>query len=169
MQLWKSLSSFRPSILDSVRRLSIDDLVFMEQSFQRIVLESARLLSETGTPAALWRRSGELVSANEAFGYYSGWPIQVLLDKPYCFYELLTDTSLLDYWQSFGRSALDASVHSIHMKLSMLAYEPELTSLRAREKDLLPRRTLETMVWITVKRDVFDLPLCMIGHFLPKF
>jgi hypothetical protein len=154
-RLWKALSKFRPSILDKVRKLTSEDLIFMERCFQRFLIEGQSLISMTGTPACLWRRSGELVAVNKEFCFITGLDAQALLSKPVYIYELMDSASLLDYWEAFSNAACDAGHNSIH--------------LSCRVQTSTPGIWMHLVSWISIKRCIFDIPLVVVAHFMPSF
>jgi PAS domain-containing protein len=43
------------------------DLVFIEEAFERLLLDYDRVFSAMGIPACLWRRTGEIYKANREF------------------------------------------------------------------------------------------------------
>jgi len=43
------------------------DLVFIEEAFERMLLDYDRVFSAMGIPACLWRRTGEIYKGNKEF------------------------------------------------------------------------------------------------------
>lgn len=43
------------------------DLVFIEEAFERLLLDYDRVFSSMGIPACLWRRTGEIYKGNKEF------------------------------------------------------------------------------------------------------
>ena len=43
------------------------DLVFIEEAFERMLLDYDRVFSAMGVPACLWRRTGEIYKGNREF------------------------------------------------------------------------------------------------------
>ena len=43
------------------------DLVFIEEAFERMLLDYDRVFLAMGIPACLWRRTGEIYKGNRAF------------------------------------------------------------------------------------------------------
>jgi PAS domain-containing protein len=43
------------------------DLVFIEEAFERLLLDYDRVFSAMGVPACLWRRTGEIYKGNREF------------------------------------------------------------------------------------------------------
>lgn len=52
--------------------LLLQDLVFIEEAFERLLLDYDRVFSAMGVPACLWRRTGEIYKANREFAELVG-------------------------------------------------------------------------------------------------
>ena len=50
----------------------MQDLVFIEEAFERLMLEYDRYFSSMGIPACLWRRTGEVYKGNREFAELVG-------------------------------------------------------------------------------------------------
>ena len=48
------------------------DLVFIEEAFERLLLDYDRVFSAMGVPACLWRRTGEIYKGNREFSELVG-------------------------------------------------------------------------------------------------
>ena len=51
---------------------STQDLVFIEEAFERLLLDYDRVFSAMAIPACLWRRTGEIYKANREFAELVG-------------------------------------------------------------------------------------------------
>lgn len=164
IELYLTLGPYRTAILETIRNLSIDDLIHSEKSLLRQVSESSLILGMTGTPCAFWRRSGELLTANKEFSNvlnisHDSFRLQY---GKLCIYELMTPSSALSYWKSFTLMANDFSCPpSITIKVDLC---PSILTTTDSHSQML-----NMMLCITLKRDLFDLPQLVIGHFLPIF
>ncbi|KAK9759887.1 Transcriptional regulator of nonfermentable carbon utilization, partial [Basidiobolus ranarum] len=67
MKICKAMALFRPSFIILIKNLTEEDLIFMEKSFQRITLEFKKLISFSGTPTVLWRRTGQIALVGKEF------------------------------------------------------------------------------------------------------
>ncbi|CAO3697443.1 unnamed protein product [Rhizopus stolonifer] len=85
----RALSLFRPSFLSLIMNLTEEDLVFMEKCIQRTLLEYEKLISFSGTPTVVWRRT------------------DILLSKKTYIYELMENQSAVEYWEKFSSHAFD--------------------------------------------------------------
>lgn len=61
----------------------IQDLVYVEEAFERLLLDYDRVFSAMGIPACLWRRTGEIYKANRPFADLVGVDVSKLRDVSY--------------------------------------------------------------------------------------
>ncbi|KAJ1677079.1 Transcriptional regulator of nonfermentable carbon utilization, partial [Spiromyces aspiralis] len=73
MQICRALAHCRPSLIALLRNLTEEDLMYMEKSFQRALLEYKKLIGFSGTPTVVWRRTGEIVLVGTEFCLLTGW------------------------------------------------------------------------------------------------
>ncbi|EEB96372.1 hypothetical protein MPER_04505, partial [Moniliophthora perniciosa FA553] len=66
-QILQPLSVLRPKFRAVAQSLRDIDLVFIEEAFERLLLDYDRVFSAMGVPACLWRRTGEIYKANREF------------------------------------------------------------------------------------------------------
>ena len=59
---------------------SPQDLVFIEEAFERLLLDYDRVFSAMGVPACLWRRTGEIYKGNREFTELVGVDGYMMLD-----------------------------------------------------------------------------------------
>lgn len=69
---------------------SIQDLVFIEEAFERMLLDYDRVFSAMGVPACLWRRTGEIYKGNREFSELVGVEGYMLRDVRPFFFGTLT-------------------------------------------------------------------------------
>ncbi len=81
VRIARALSMIRPSFISLAKDLNNDDLIFMEQSFQRALVEYEDRWSMVGTPSIICRRTGEIVTCSKEFSLVTGWRKDVLLGK----------------------------------------------------------------------------------------
>ncbi|KAK4195407.1 putative transcription factor [Triangularia verruculosa] len=77
----KSLAAIRPALLASTRNLTTQDLIFMEQCFQRTLFEYEDFMNQSSSPTLACRRTGEIAGVNKDFTALTGWTKDVLLGK----------------------------------------------------------------------------------------
>ncbi|KAJ9102365.1 hypothetical protein QFC21_002765 [Naganishia friedmannii] len=110
----RPLSVFRPAFRAISQTLSDIDLVFVEEAFERLMLDYDRVFSAIHTPACLWRRTGEIYKANKEFSVLTGIPSALLRGGKIGIYELMTEESMVQYYQAFGSIAFDSGRKSLH-------------------------------------------------------
>lgn len=81
LKIAKSLASIRPSFISCTQGLNRQDLVFMEQCFQRTLLQLEEFMQNVSTPTLVCRRSGEVAAVNKEFTMMTGWSKDVLLGR----------------------------------------------------------------------------------------
>lgn len=150
MVILRSMAKIRPSVIACTHTLTHEDLVFMEKSFQRMILEYERYFVATGTPTVVWRRTGEIASAGHEFVTLTGWRRDQLLQM--FIIQLMDDESAVQYFQLFADMAFGDS-RGVLMNLCTLV-TPD--GLKIRTSSVL-----------TLKRDLFGIPMIIIGNFLP--
>lgn len=88
MRISRALALFRPSVLASMMNLTEDDLIFTEKCLQRMLLEYEKLISYSGTPTVVWRRTGEIALVGKEFSLLTQWSRETLLGKKTYIYEV---------------------------------------------------------------------------------
>ncbi|KAI7902196.1 uncharacterized protein BX663DRAFT_512051 [Cokeromyces recurvatus] len=152
MKISRALAYFRPSFLALIMNLTEEDLIFMEKCIQRTLLEYEKLISFSGTPTVIWRRTGEICLVGKEFSLLTQWTKDMLLGKRIYIYELMDSQSAVEYWEKFATHAFDNADKSCIF--SCIVKTPQQTSVPCT-------------FCFTIKRDIFDLPSVIIGNFLP--
>ncbi|KAG8738049.1 hypothetical protein FRC10_007329 [Ceratobasidium sp. 414] len=101
----------------SVLRPKFRDLVFIEEAFERLLLDYDRVFSAMGIPACLWRRTGEIYKGNREFAELVG------VDGKMCIYELMSEESTVNYWEKYGHVAFDPAQKAV-LTSCVLRYKP---------------------------------------------
>lgn len=152
----RSIAETRPSFIASCNSLDQEDLIFMEKCFQRTLLEYNKILTTSGTPTVIWRRTGQVVASNREFCILTGWSHKHLLgtgdssDK--YIVELMDDASVMTYFDLFSKLSFGDSQNFLTTQLNLIG------SLGDK---------IKTICTLTVRRDVFDIPMMIVGNFLP--
>jgi len=150
-RLCQAYVSFRPNFVAAVKTLTRKDLTFVEKCFQRTILDFSKLLTHMGTPTCAWRRSGELALVGQEFTILTQWPTEHLLNKQTFIFELMDNESTVEYWEKYAEMC----------RLSRNSVLTKCTLIRPDGKPI------PCTVCYTIKRDIFDMPLVMVGNFLP--
>lgn len=107
LRIIRALATFRPSLIALQMPLTEEDEVsskplrltyllltdpsnfshqtFVERTFQRTLVELNKLISFSGTPTVVWRRTGEICLVGTEFCLLTGWTREELLGKKYIF------------------------------------------------------------------------------------
>ncbi|KAG2237258.1 hypothetical protein INT48_006662 [Thamnidium elegans] len=152
MRISKALALFRPSVLASMMNLTEDDLVFTEKCLQRTLLEYEKLITYSGTPTVVWRRTGEIALVGKEFSLLTQWSRDAILSKKTYIYELMSDPSAVEYWEKYALHAFDNTDSAVYS--SCILMSPT-------------KRVVPCTFCFTIKRDIFDLPSVIVGNFLP--
>lgn len=110
----RPLSAFRPAFRAIAQTLSDIDLVFVEEAFERLMLDYDRVFSAIHTPACLWRRTGEIYKANREFSTLTGIPAALLRGGKVGIYQLMTEESTVRYYENLASIAFDAAHKSVN-------------------------------------------------------
>ncbi|CAO1623835.1 unnamed protein product [Sympodiomycopsis kandeliae] len=150
LRIVRALGLFRPSLIALQMPLTEEDEIFVERSIQRTVLEFEKLISFSGTPTVVWRRTCEICVAGSEFSMLTGWTRETLLGRR--IYEFWDTDSTLEYWEKFASHAFENTSQSIVAKVV----------LKRPDGSNVP-----CAACFSIKRNVFDLPSLVVGAFLP--
>lgn len=154
VEICRSLAEFRPIFIACSVTLTEEDMIFMEQCYQRTLLEYDKFIVQTGTPTCVWRRNGQISYVNEEFEILTGWSKEDLLNKMTFIVEILDDPSVEDYFKTFSKVAYRDFKGSEQM---------QVCNILSPIKGIL----IECCCMWTLKRDVSGLPLMILGNFMP--
>ncbi|KAH3668254.1 hypothetical protein OGAPHI_002008 [Ogataea philodendri] len=153
IEIAKCMAKYRPSFISATKSLHENDLLFTERSFQRSLLEYEHLISMSPSPIIIWRRTGEIVALTDTFAVMTGYSRKALLSKRTYIVELMDDESTIKYFRSFSELAF-GDLNATYLTDCNLRKAEENNYLRC------------CCIW-TIKRDVFDIPMLIVGQFLP--
>ncbi|KAJ1028436.1 hypothetical protein NDA16_001603 [Ustilago loliicola] len=150
LRIVRALAIFRPSLIALQMPLAEEDEIFVERSFQRTMLEFEKLISFSGTPTVVWRRTCEICVVGAEFCMLTQWSKDQLVGRR--IYEFMDKESTLDYWEKFALHAFENTTQSVMTTCTLVK----------------PDGKLVPCAWsFTIKRDIFDLPSLVVGNFLP--
>jgi len=152
LRIVRALAIFRPSLIALQMDLTTEDEIFAEKCFQRSLLELEKLISFSGTPTVVWRRTGEICLVGVEFSMLTEWSQDELVGKRKFVYELFEHQSVVEYWEKFASHAFESSSQSVNCHCVLL--KPS--------GDPIP-----CAFCFSIRRDVFDLPNVVIGQWLP--
>lgn len=149
----KPLLIFRPAFRAIARTLKDVDLVLVEESFERMLLDYDRVFTSMAIPACLWRRTGEIYRGNKEFASLVGVTTDDLKDGKLAIYELMSEESAVNFWEKYGAIAFDKGQKAV------------LTSCKLRTKDGFKLKSC--CFSFTIRRDRYNIPSCIVGNFIP--
>lgn len=152
-RILKPLGSIRPAFRSIARSLKDVDLVLVEEGFERMLLGYDRVFTSMSMPACLWRRTGEIYRANKEFASLVGCTVDDLRDGRLAIYELMSEESAVNFWEKYGSIAFDKGQKAV------------LTSCNLRSKDGTQYRNC--CFSFTIRRDRYNIPICIVGNFIP--
>ncbi|KAJ2615636.1 Transcriptional regulator of nonfermentable carbon utilization [Coemansia sp. RSA 1365] len=152
LRVSRAIAHFRPSLVALLRNLTREDLVFMEKSFQRAMLEYEKLIGFVGTPTVVWRRTGEIALVGKEFSILTQWDRQELVATNRFIFELMDAESAVVYWEQFAVHAFENSEHAVMSECRLVRPDGSLVPCAFS---------------FTIKRDLFGIPMAIIGNFLP--
>ncbi|KAL7665294.1 Zn(2)-C6 fungal-type domain-containing protein [[Candida] zeylanoides] len=152
-RILKPLSVFRPAFRAIARTLKDVDLVLVEESFERMLLDYDRVFTSMAIPACLWRRTGEIYRGNKEFASLVGVSTDDLKDGKLAIYELMSEESAVNFWEKYGAIAFDKGQKAV------------LTSCNLRTRDGIKRKSC--CFSFTIRRDRYNIPSCIVGNFIP--
>lgn len=152
-RILKPLLIFRPAFRAIARTLKDVDLVLVEESFERMLLDYDRVFTLMAIPACLWRRTGEIYRGNKEFALLVGVKADDLKDGKLAIYELMSEESAVNFWEKYGAIAFDKGQKAV------------LTLCNLRTKDGIKRKLC--CFSFTIRRDRYNIPSCIVGNFIP--
>ncbi|RDL39258.1 uncharacterized protein BP5553_03598 [Venustampulla echinocandica] len=154
-KILRQLDRFRPKFREKIQALTDIELIYVEMWFERSLMEYDRVFASMAIPACLWRRTGEIFRGNKEMAELIHVPIDKLRDGKIALHDILTEESLVNYWEKFGAIAFDQSQKAL------------LTSCSLKNPDD-PLTTIKCCFSFTIRRDDHKIPSLIVGNFLPQ-
>jgi hypothetical protein len=166
-QILQPLSVLRPKFRAVAQSLRDIDLVFIEEAFERLLLDYDRVFSAMGIPACLWRRTGEIYKGNREFTELVGVDGYLMRDGRLCIYELMAEESAVNYWEKYGNVAFDSSQKAV-LTTCVLRYKPHLASGPSKAGNELAAEEgfINCCFSFTIRRDKWGIPSMIVGNFI---
>ncbi|GAA5884569.1 hypothetical protein JCM6882_005302 [Rhodosporidiobolus microsporus] len=171
-----TLSEFRPTFRAIASGLTDLDLVFIEEAFERLLLDYDRVFSSMGIPSCLWRRTGEIYKGNKEFAALVGVPIEHLQGGKLAIYELMAEESAVNYWEKYGNIAFDVGQKAVLTSCVLINQSVLARTRRKRERagsDKTkpappPEDALVNACFsFTIRRDSYGIPSLIAANFIP--
>ncbi|GAA5967109.1 hypothetical protein JCM11641_000444 [Rhodosporidiobolus odoratus] len=162
-----TLSEFRPTFRAIASGLTDLDLVFIEEAFERLLLDYDRVFSSMGIPSCLWRRTGEIYKGNKEFAALVGVPIEHLQGGKLAIYELMAEESAVNYWEKYGNVAFDAGQKAVLTSCVLIKRPTASSSSSSSSKRTLSSQLINACFSFTLRRDAYNIPSAVVGNFIP--
>ncbi|KAF3013231.1 hypothetical protein E8E14_006916 [Neopestalotiopsis sp. 37M] len=155
-KILRQLDRFRPKFREKIHNLTDMELIYVEMWFERTLLEYDRVFAAMAVPACCWRRTGEIFRGNKEMAELIHVPVERLRDGKISLHEILTEDSLVRYWEEFGTIAFDA------------AHDSLLTATALKNPDEQSKDPIVNCCFsFMIRRDDHKIPSLIVGNFLP--
>ncbi|KAI1745553.1 hypothetical protein F4680DRAFT_106081 [Xylaria scruposa] len=155
-KILRQLDRFRPKFREKVQGLTDMELVYVEMWFEKSLMEYDRVFASMAVPACCWRRSGEIFRGNKEMAELIHVPVERLRDGKISLHEVMTEDSLVRYWEEFGTIAFDP------------AHDSLLTACALKNPDDRSNDpTVNCCFSFMIRRDEHKIPSLIVGNFLP--
>ncbi|KAG9256301.1 uncharacterized protein F5Z01DRAFT_504178 [Emericellopsis atlantica] len=155
-KILRTMTQFRPKFREKAQGLTDMQLVYVEMWFERQLMDYDRVFASMAVPACCWRRTGEIFRGNKEMAELIHVPVDKLRDGKIALHEILTEESMVRYWEEFGTIAFDP------------AHETLLTACSLKSPDDgSDHPVVKCCFSFTIKRDEHKLPALIVGNFLP--
>ncbi|RDA89943.1 hypothetical protein CP533_0285, partial [Ophiocordyceps camponoti-saundersi (nom. inval.)] len=106
-KILRTINQFRPKFREKAQGLTDMQLVYVEMWFERQLMDYDRVFASMAVPACCWRRTGEIFRGNKEMAELIAVPVDELRDGKIALHEILTEESMVRYWEEFGTIAFD--------------------------------------------------------------
>lgn len=108
-KIQRQLDRFRPKFREKMQALTDLELIYVEMWFEKTLMEYDRVFASMAVPACCWRRTGEIFRGNKEMAELIHVPVESLRDGKIALHEILTEESMVRYWEEFGTIAFDSA------------------------------------------------------------
>ncbi|OIW27318.1 SPO22-domain-containing protein [Coniochaeta ligniaria NRRL 30616] len=105
----RQLDRFRPKFREKMQALTDMDLILVEMWFEETLMSYDRVFASMAVPGCCWRRTGEIFRGNKEMAELINVPVECLRDGKIALHEILTEESVVRYWEEFGTIAFDSA------------------------------------------------------------
>ncbi|KAF5612675.1 transcription factor [Fusarium subglutinans] len=106
-KILRTIARFRPAFREKAHALTDIELVYVEMWFEKQLMDYDRVFASMAVPACCWRRTGEIFRGNKEMAELIGVSVAQLRDGKIALHEILTEESVVRYWEEFGTIAFD--------------------------------------------------------------
>ncbi|KAF9871180.1 putative transcriptional regulator [Colletotrichum karsti] len=156
-KILRTIDRFRPKFREKAQALTDMELLYVEMWFEKQLMEYDRVFASMAVPACCWRRTGEIFRGNNEMAELLHVPVEKLRDGKVSLHEILTEESLVRYWEEFGTIAFDPS------------HDTLLTACTLKNPDDKATDPVVNCCFsFMIQRDNHKIPTLIIGNFLPN-
>ncbi|CCH63037.1 hypothetical protein TBLA_0J00370 [Henningerozyma blattae CBS 6284] len=149
----KAINTVKPALQAITESLQPLELLLIEENFERLLMGYDRVFSSMAVPACLWRRTGQIFRANREFATLVGCSVDELRAGSRSIYQLLTLESNVNLWEKYAALSFDSSQKSILTHCNLKVWNSNVKK--------------PCCVTYTIARDSYNMPICIIGNFIP--
>ncbi|KHN98327.1 uncharacterized protein MAM_04088 [Metarhizium album ARSEF 1941] len=106
-KILRTINQFRPKFREKAQGLTDMQLIIVEMWFEKQLMDYDRVFASMAVPACCWRRTGEIFRGNKEMAELINVPVDQLRDGKIALHEILTEESMVRYWEEFGTIAFD--------------------------------------------------------------
>ncbi|KAF4986837.1 hypothetical protein FGRMN_10655 [Fusarium graminum] len=155
-KILRTIDRFRPLFREKAHALTDMELVYVEMWFEKQLMDYDRVFASMAVPACCWRRTGEIFRGNKEMAELIGVSVAQLRDGKIALHEILTEESMVRYWEEFGTIAFDP------------AHETLLTACSLKNPNPGSNHPIVKCCFsFMIRRDEHKLPALIVGNFLP--
>ncbi|KAK2596721.1 Transcription factor [Conoideocrella luteorostrata] len=155
-KILRTINQFRPKFREKAQGLTDMQLIIVEMWFEKQLMDYDRVFASMAVPACCWRRTGEIFRGNKEMAELINVPVDQLRDGKIALHEILTEESMVRYWEEFGTIAFDP------------AHDTLLTACSLKNpSDTSDHPVVKCCFSFTIRRDDHKLPALIVGNFLP--
>ncbi|OAA41312.1 hypothetical protein NOR_05390 [Metarhizium rileyi] len=155
-KILRTINQFRPKFREKAQGLTDMQLIIVEMWFEKQLMDYDRVFASMAVPACCWRRTGEIFRGNKEMAELINVPVDQLRDGKIALHEILTEESMVRYWEEFGTIAFDP------------AHDTLLTACSLKNpSDASDHPVAKCCFSFTIRRDDHKLPALIVGNFLP--
>ncbi|CRK22638.1 hypothetical protein BN1708_003577 [Verticillium longisporum] len=156
-KILRTIDRFRPKFREKAQTLTDMELVYVEMWFEKQLMEYDRVFASMAVPACCWRRTGEIFRGNAEMAELIHVPVENLRDGKISLHEILTEESLVRYWEEFGTIAFDPAHDTLLTACTLKSPDDEAT-----------HPVVRCCFSFMIRRDDHKLPTLIVGNFLPN-
>lgn len=133
------------------KSLSRDDELFIEQCFQRSLLEEEKQFALMSVPCLVWRWTGQIAAVSPRFSKLVDIPVVKL--KNQMVFPLMDNLSIVQYFQSIRPLTQAGAIPDFKFDCTLIDASGNHIKCEAE---------------VTIRRDLFNVPLTILGKFWVK-